>query len=194
VAARVTSVVTVVEGLTDPHNVAAILRTSDALGVGEVHTIATSARGLVITTRVTRGCEKWMSLRRHPSPGACARELHDRGFALYVADMRAAHSIGTLAGIERVAVAFGNEHAGISDELRAVADGTFAIPMRGMVESFNVSVAAAIALYELTRSRGTDLDRDAADELKARFLMESVREPELIVERFVRDRRRAGGG
>ena len=87
----------------------------------------------------------------------------------------------------RVALAFGNEHAGASEELRDVADGTFAVPMRGMVESFNVSVAAAVSLYEVTRQRPGDLAADELMELRARFLMESLREPEWIVERYARD-------
>lgn len=186
VAARVSSVVVVIESLADPHNASAILRTCDAFGVGEVHAIERNTR-VMITTRVTRGCEKWLDLRRHDTPAQCAAVLKARGYSLYVADMRADRKLEEVATIPRIALAFGNEHAGISEELRAVADGTFAIPMRGMVESFNVSVAAAIALYETTRQRRGDLGHREATELKARLLMESVREAELIVERYVRD-------
>lgn len=192
VAGRVASVVAVIESLADPHNAAAILRTCDGLGVGEVHAIERDAR-MLITTRVTKGCEKWMDLRRHATPEACAAELAARGYALYVADMRATRALEEIAGMPRVALAFGNEHAGISPALRAAAAGSFAIPMRGMVESFNVSVAAAICLYAVTRARGGELlGTEAALELKARFLMESVREPELVIERYLRDARDRG--
>jgi tRNA (guanosine-2'-O-)-methyltransferase len=101
--------------------------------------------------------------------------------------MRATAVLDEIAAMPRVALAFGNEHQGISRELRAVADGAFAIPMRGMVESFNVSVAAAITLGAVTRNRGGDLGAEEALTLKARFLMESVREPELVIERYARD-------
>jgi tRNA (guanosine-2'-O-)-methyltransferase len=186
IAARVTSVVAVVESLVDPHNAAAIVRTCDGLGIGEVHVIERHA-AVTLSTRVTRGCEKWMDLRRHETPEACAAALRARGFALYVADMRAPRSLDEVCALPRVALAFGNEHRGISDALRAVADGAFAVPMRGMVESFNVSVAAAIALYVATREREGGLGAAEALALKARFLMESVRESESIVERYLRD-------
>ena len=72
IAARIASVVVVIESLSDPHNAAAILRTCDGLGVHEVDAIERDAE-VMITTRVTTGCEKWMDLRRHASPEACAR-------------------------------------------------------------------------------------------------------------------------
>ena len=186
VASRIASVITVIEGLTDPHNAGAILRTCDGLGVAEVHTVEGDL-STCLTTRVTKGCEKWMNLRRHSNPVRCANELHARGFELFVADMRATTSIEEIAARPKIALAFGNEHSGVSAALRERSDGAFSVPMRGMVESFNVSVAAAISLYQVTASRHGDLGSDDAMELKARFLMESVREPELILARYVRD-------
>ena len=186
IAARIASVVVVIESLSDPHNAAAILRTCDGLGVHEVDAIERDAE-VMITTRVTTGCEKWMDLRRHASPEACAASLRARGYSLFVADMRATATLDEIANLPRVALAFGNEHEGISPELRAVSDGAFAIPMRGMVESFNVSVAAGITLGAVTRNRGGDLGGEDAQTLKARFLIESVREPRLVIERYVRD-------
>jgi tRNA (guanosine-2'-O-)-methyltransferase len=186
VASRITSVVVAIDSLADPHNAAAILRTCDGFGVHEVDAIERDAH-VLITTRVTKGCEKWMDLRRHASPEACASSLRARGYALFVADMRATKVLDEIATMPRVALAFGNEHQGISRELRAVADGAFAIPMRGMVESFNVSVAAAITLGAVTKNRAGDLGAEEALTLKARFLMESVREPELVIERYARD-------
>ncbi len=194
VAARITSVVCVVESLVDPHNASAILRTCDGLGVHEVDVIEPDVR-VLMNTRVTKGCEKWMDLRRHTSATDCASALRARGFALFVADMRATRSLDEIAGEPAIALAFGNEHAGISTALRSAADGAFAVPMRGMVESFNVSVAAAIALARVTAGRGGgDLSAANAEELTARYLLESVREAELVVERYIRDRATATSG
>jgi tRNA (guanosine-2'-O-)-methyltransferase len=187
VAGRTRSVVCVIEGLTDPHNASAILRTCDGLGVHEVHAIEANAH-VQMTTRVTKGAEKWMDLRRHHNPESCARALADRGYALYVADMRATTTLEQIAGQPKIALAFGNEHAGISQALRAVANGAFSIPMQGMVESFNVSVAAAIALWAATRGRHGDLDEHERMELAARFFIESVRGSELVLERAKRER------
>jgi tRNA (guanosine-2'-O-)-methyltransferase len=187
VSGRTRSVTCVIEGLTDPHNASAILRTCDALGVHEVHAIEANAH-VKMTTRVTKGAEKWMELRRHSAPEQCAKALADRGYALYVADMRATTELEEIAKQPKVALAFGNEHAGISKELRSVAAGAFAIPMLGMVESFNVSVAAGIALWTATRGRRGDLRDDERMELAARFFIESVRGGELVLERAQRER------
>ncbi len=187
VSGRTRSVTCVIEGLTDPHNASAILRTCDALGVHEVHAIEANAH-VKMTTRVTKGAEKWMELRRHSAPEQCAKNLAARGYALYVADMRATTELEEIAKQPKVALAFGNEHAGISKELRSVAAGAFAIPMLGMVESFNVSVAAGIALWAATRARTGDLSEDERMELAARFFIESVRGGELVLERAQRER------
>ncbi len=187
VEGRTHSVIAVIEGLTDPHNASAILRTCEGLGVHEVHAIEAHAH-VKMTTRVTRGAEKWMDLRRHARPEPCAELLLARGYRLYVADMRATCTLEQIADEPRVALAFGNEHAGISPALRAAATGAFAIPMQGMVESFNVSVAAGIALWCATRGRRGDLAPDERDELWARLLMESVRGAEDILARAARER------
>ena len=104
-----------------------------------------------------------------------------------MADARGTLELEAVAARPLVALVFGNEHTGVGDDLRRHAQGTFSIPMRGMVDSFNVSVAAGIALYAVTRGRRGDAGEAAVRELRARFLMESVREPELIIERYVRD-------
>ena len=128
-----------------------------------------------------------MDLRRHAAPEGCVAALRARGFEVFVADVGATVTLDEVCARPRVALVFGNEHAGPSGAMRAAADGRFEIPMHGMVESFNVSVAAAIALHAARRGREGDLGAEAALALKARFLMESVREPEMIVERYVRD-------
>jgi tRNA (guanosine-2'-O-)-methyltransferase len=186
VAGRTRSVIAVIESLSDPHNASAILRTCDALGVHEVHAIESQAH-VQLTTRVTKGAEKWMDLRRYAEPAQCAKALQARGYSLFVADMRATKTLAQVASTAKVALAFGNEHAGISDELRACADGAFAITMQGMVESFNVSVAAGIALWTATRGREGDLTEQDRLELTARFLMHSLRGADAIVERFANE-------
>lgn len=185
VAGRTRAVVAVIESLSDPHNASAILRTCDALGVHEVHAIEHAAE-VKLANRITKGVEKWMDLRRFERAELCAAELKSRGYSLYVADMRATTTLERIAATPKVALAFGNEHAGVSDELRACADGAFAIPMQGMVESFNVSVAAGIALWCATRQREGDLSERDRLELKARFLINSLRGADDILERFAK--------
>ncbi len=90
-------------------------------------------------------------------------------------------SLEELAEVPRVAVVFGNEHAGPSPHMREAADGTYGIPMRGFVESLNVSVAAAITLNVLMRSRPPDFDEAEQEALVARLLYRRVPDAKAIV-------------
>ena len=185
---RSASVVVALEGIVDPHNTAAILRSADAFGVGELHFIDLGVRPLV-AKRITRGTERWLDVHLHHDPAGCVAGLKARGFEVFVADARATVGLDDIAARPRVAVVFGNEHQGASAATRAAATGTFAIPMRGLVESLNVSVAAAITLQRVTRHRPGDLGAHEARALRARFLLESVREHALVIERYLRDQR-----
>jgi len=90
-----------------------------------------------------------------------------------------------LRATERLAVVFGNEHCGVSEEMRVLADGTFSIPMRGFVESLNISVAAAITMQALTREGRPALPSARQRELEARFLMNSVKNADQVIEKFL---------
>jgi tRNA (guanosine-2'-O-)-methyltransferase len=91
-----------------------------------------------------------------------------------------------LAALPRVAIVFGNEHAGISDDLRGLADGTYTIPMRGFVQSLNVSVAAALTMFAAMRDRPGDLSGEQRLLLRARFCMASVPQAHAIVAEHLR--------
>ena len=186
--ARLQSVVVVLEALIDPHNTAAVLRTSDALGVGEVHLIEHGVRPLMAQS-ITKGCERWIDLYLHRDSARCAEGLRSRGYEVYAADVRATATLDEVTARPRVALVFGNERTGPSAQMRAACHGTFAIPMRGMVESFNVSVAAGITLHTVTRGRPGDLGELETRALRARYMLESVREPGLVIERYLHERR-----
>ena len=115
------------------------------------------------------------------TPDTCARALKSDGFAIYAAAMDGTHSLDDLREVPRLAVVFGNEHHGVSDAMRQHADGTFAIPMRGFVESLNVSVAAAITMQTLTGDGREPLSDARRRELLARFLMNSVKNADEII-------------
>lgn len=186
--ARLCSVVVVLEAIVDPHNTAAVLRSADAFGVGEVHFIDLGVRPL-LAKRITRGTERWLDIYMHRDSSSCIEGLKKRGFEVYVADTRATMTLDEVASRPKVALVFGNEHEGPTLTARSAATGSFAIPMRGMVESLNVSVAAAITLQRVTQHRPGDLGDREARALRARFLLESVREHALVIERYLRDRR-----
>jgi len=178
--ARTRSLIPVLEDLADPHNGAAILRSADAFGCHEVHTVETR-HPFAISHHVSRGTERWLELVRHQTAESCAATLKSRGYAIYVAAMEGSITPEQLAEQPRAAVVFGNEHFGASSVMRAHADGTYAIPMAGFVESLNVSVASAITLYVAARGRQGDLDPEDQDTIRARMLLSQVRDAERIV-------------
>ena len=191
IAGRTRRVIPVLERLSDPHNPAAVLRSADAFGAQEVHVVESVER-FVASTRVAKGSERWLDLVRHARTEDCVDALHARGYRVLVAAMDGTHEPRDLAAAGRVAVVFGNEHAGVSPAMRARADGSYRIPMRGFVESLNVSVAAAITLSSALADAPGDLDDADRDALRARFLLQSIDHAEEIVREHLR--RRAQGG
>lgn len=186
-ARRTLRIVPVLEEITDPHNLSAVLRSADAFGTAEVHVIE-GKHGLLASRSVSRGTDRWLDLRSHADADACVAHLARRGYRVLVASMDGTVRPEDLRAAEKTAIVFGNEHRGASPRMRALADGTYAIPMAGFVESLNVSVAAAITLYTATAGRGGDLSTDETEEQLARILLKSVRD----AERVVRERRAAG--
>ena len=179
---RTDSLVVVLDRVSDPHNASAVLRSADAFGVQNVYAIV-GPHGFRASRGVSKGTHRWIDVVRYESAEACVRRLKANGYAIYVAAMDAEQSPRDLTVVPRIAVVFGNEHRGVSEELRAMADGAFSIPMRGFVESLNVSVAAAITIETLTNAGRTKLDPARRRELLARFLMNSVKNADRIIDR-----------
>ena len=184
VRSRTDELVLVLDGITDPHNASAVLRSADAFGVQTVHVIVGEC-GFRASRGVSKGTHRWLNVVRYQSAEACARRLRQDGYAIYVAAMGADTTPEDLRDTPRLAVVFGNEHRGVSPEMRTLADGTFAIPMRGFVESLNISVAAAITMQTLARDGRPGLGPERHQELKARFLMNSVKRADQVIEKFL---------
>jgi tRNA (guanosine-2'-O-)-methyltransferase len=181
VAGRTDSLVIVLDRILDPHNSSAVLRSADAFGVQNVHAIV-GVQGFRASRGVSKGTQRWLDVVRYETAEACAARLKEDGYAIYVAAMGGDAAPSDLADVPRLAVVFGNEHHGVSPEMRALADGTFAIPMRGFVESLNVSVAAAITMQTLAADGRPRLAPKRRHELLARFLMNSVKNADQVIE------------
>jgi tRNA (guanosine-2'-O-)-methyltransferase len=184
VAARTDDLVVVLDGISDPHNASAVLRSADAFGIQTVHAVV-GRYAFRASQGVSKGTHRWLDVVRYETAEACCRRLKHQGFEIHVAEMGATTTPGDLARIDRLAVVFGNEHRGVSPAMRAHADGTFSIPMRGFVESLNVSVAAAITMQILAGRDRTPLPPDQAQQLRARFLMNSVKNAETVIAQFL---------
>jgi tRNA (guanosine-2'-O-)-methyltransferase len=187
VAARSLSVVPVLDGLIDPHNVSAILRSADAFGVQEVHVIR-RAEPYLASPRVAQGSERWVDVINHASAAQCVAALRARGHRVFVAALDGKLRPEALADEPKPAIVFGNERDGVSPELFALADGSYTIAMQGFVQSLNVSVAAAITLFSAMRGRPGDLSAEQRERLHARYCMLSVPRAEEVVAEFLRRR------
>ena len=144
----------VIENIHDPHNVSAVFRTCDAVGVMQVELVYTEEEFPTIGKKSSSSANKWLLRRKHRSREECVATLKEEGFAVYATHLgNHSGSLYDLNLTQKVALVFGNEHRGVSDEMASLADGNFAIPMMGMIQSLNVSVAAAVCLYEALRQR-----------------------------------------
>ncbi len=143
----------VCESVHDPHNVSALLRSCDAFGVPRVELIGQSEkfRG---HAKSSSSANEWVDLRSWESTAECFASLHEEGKKVYVSVLQPdAVDFYSLDLTEPCAIVLGNEHAGVSEEALALADQAVYIPMTGMVQSLNVSVAGAVMLSELFRQR-----------------------------------------
>ncbi|MEO5927828.1 MAG: RNA methyltransferase [Patescibacteria group bacterium] len=147
------------ENVDDPHNIGAILRSCDAVGVGRVHLVYTEDRPprmSELKTNSAASAAKWLNIIKWESLDACLADIRARGRRLYVTALseRGVPQWETDFTVP-CAIAIGNEHSGVSMPLLEAADGVVLIPMRGMVQSLNVSVATAVTLGEALRQRLT---------------------------------------
>ncbi len=185
-ARRLGSVVAVCEAVRRRHNVSAILRSCEAFGVHEVHLV--TGTGFDVSAGAARGAERWVVRRRFTHTAESLADLRARGFRVYVADLQEeSYSPEDVPVDGPIAVLFGSEMRGVSDEARALADGAVRIPMHGLTASLNVSVSAAILLRALTERRRAVAGPDLDPAEQARFL-EEWRASEVAAERGRRAR------
>ncbi len=163
----------VMENIHDPHNVSAVLRTCDAVGVSQVELLYTVEKFPRIGRKSSSSANKWIERRKHTTVSGCYATLRREGFRILATRMEdSSPSLYDLDLTDKVALVFGNEHRGVSAEAARNADGVFQRPMFGMIQSLNVSVAAAVCLYEALRQRlarsGSEIPRLAGPDLEQR--------------------------
>jgi tRNA (guanosine-2'-O-)-methyltransferase len=183
VAHRTRNFTVVLDRLEDSFNMAAVLRTCEANGLQEVHVIVNPEAPFMPNSRVAQGCDKWLDVKLYKDFASCREHLKSRGFALYASAIREdATSLYSLRFDSKIALVFGNERQGVSDEVLAQSDGTFWIPMRGFSQSLNISAAAsasitrAISWREEHLGRVGDLSEAEAQVLRDRFYMLAVKQ------------------
>ena len=145
----------VLENVFDPHNISAVMRTCDAVGIQEIHILNTRIpRHKKWGARSSSSAAKWLTIHQYEEVDACFSKLRkDYGRILTTHLASDAVPLHALDLTQSVALVFGNEHSGVSDEIRSLADGNFMIPQVGIIKSLNISVACAVTLYEAFRQK-----------------------------------------
>lgn len=177
---RLASVTVVLDRISDPHNGSAIMRTCEAFGVQRLHLVEHDTPFLA-SRRVARSSGQWLDVLRWRDAGPLTQELAAGGFELVATHPDGELLPEDLASMAKVALVMGNEHEGIGEALTRACRRAVRVPMRGMVESLNVSVTAAILLEAATRRRDGDLSERDRRRLYARGLYLSTRRAEDVL-------------
>ena len=152
---RQAGLVVVMENVQDPHNISAVMRTCDAVGVQDIFVLTTTiARHKKFGKKSSSSALGWLTIHQYSDVEACMAAVKEKCDKIYATHLGVtSKSLYDLDLTGRIALVFGNEHAGITEECLAHCDGNFIIPQVGMVQSLNISVACAITLYEAFRQK-----------------------------------------
>jgi tRNA (guanosine-2'-O-)-methyltransferase len=158
----------VLEDLYQGHNASAVLRSCDCFGVQHVHFIE-NKNNMKISADVAMGSSNWLSIHKHNGDGDNTREalqqLKNMGYRIVATTPhKNDHTIDRLPVDKKIALVFGTEIDGISDTVFEMADDFVKIPMYGFTESFNISVCAALCMYELTTRIRKEVDSHLLNE------------------------------
>lgn len=145
----------VLENVFDPHNISAVMRSCDAVGIQDIFVLNTKIpRHKKWGRRSSSSAAKWLTVHEFDNSQDCFAVLRNNFDKIYTTHLSAdAVSMYEIRFIERIALVFGNEHDGVSEESRALADGNFIIPQVGIIRSLNISVACAVTIYEAFRQK-----------------------------------------
>ncbi len=187
---RTYSIVPVMENIYDRGNVSAVMRSAEAMGYQAAHVIELGER-FKSANRVTQGADKWLDVTRWKNTNDCVDHLKERGYKIYATHLEAAVQIDEIDFSQPSAIVFGNEKDGVSTDMLKRADQRVIIPMQGFVQSYNISVAAALALYHIRqdRLRRLGFHGDLSDQekmiLTAHFCLRSSKNPERLLARLL---------
>jgi tRNA (guanosine-2'-O-)-methyltransferase len=145
----------VLENVFDPHNISAVMRTCDAVGIQDIY---------ILNTRIplhkkwgaksSSSAVKWLTIHQYSDAFECFSALRKSYSKILTTHLSTdAVDLYAIDFTGSIALVFGNEHSGVSDEIREMADGNFIIPQSGIIQSLNISVACAVSLYEAYRQK-----------------------------------------
>jgi len=156
ISQRQTNLTVILEDVHDPHNIGAVMRTCESVGIGEIYVLYTkiAIEHLEAGQNSASSAKKWVDIRFFQNREACFAEVRRKYGSIYATHLgHDSVSMYDLNLSESIALLFGNEHDGVSEESLKFCDGNFVIPQMGMIKSLNISVACAVTLYEALRQR-----------------------------------------
>lgn len=176
---RTRSLGVVLHGVHDPHNQAAVMRSCEAFGIQEMVVVAEADEPFRPSGRITQNAFRWLDLTPRADFESAANALRGRGLRLLAADLDG-EPLAAVDFARPTALVFGNESRGLPPEVVAACDGSFSIPMYGLSQSLNISVAAGVALHWAVEARrralgeSGDLDEAERAALRRRFYLQAA--------------------
>lgn len=161
----------VMENVFDPHNISAVMRTCDAVGVQDIYILNTKIpRHKKWGAKSSSSAAKWLTVHQYENAEECFAELRKHYSKILTTHLSSdAVGLHEIDMTQPIALVFGNEHSGVTDEIRAMADGNFIIPQVGIIQSLNISVACAVTLYEAFRQKTNAGQYDKQSLSEARY-------------------------
>ncbi len=189
------------ENVTNPHNVAACLRSCDAFGIQDLHVVTEGSQPIRVARGIARKCHKWLTVHHHPDLESALKVIKGAGYRVAAtdpgSDTQKASPLQSVTMEDKLCVAFGNEADGVSLELRQAADFLMVIPMHGFVESLNISVAFALSMHWLrtklddTTGETGDLTENERVRIIDRWVLEQVSRSQEVLAELDRRKRAA---
>lgn len=186
---RQSNLTVILENVHDPHNLGAVLRSCDSVGIKEIFVLYTDPslsgrKQIKLNKRTSSGARRWVDVHLYADVEACfahVRKNYDKIYSTHLEEQPT--SLYELDLTQSVALMFGNEKDGLSELSLAYSDGNFIIPQMGMVQSLNISVACAVSIYEALRQRevaGMYTDNLPMTDGEQTALYESFKERQLV--------------
>ena len=145
----------VLENVQDPHNISAVMRTCDAVGIQDIYILNTQIpKHKKWGAKSSSSAAKWLTVHQFTDAKECFAALREKFDKIYTTHLSSdAIGLHEIDFTQKVALVFGNEHGGVSEETIALSDGNFIIPQVGIIKSLNISVACAVSVYEAYRQK-----------------------------------------
>jgi tRNA (guanosine-2'-O-)-methyltransferase len=188
-ALRTRYITVVLEDVHQSHNASAIVRSCEAFGLQNVHCV-TSKNKFDVKNTVASGASKWLTLQEYKTSQACIASLKKAGYKIVATSPHAAKTLEIINLDQKIALLFGTEQEGLTQQIIDQADELMKIPMSGFTESLNVSVSVALCVYSLsTRLRASDvawqLSQQEQEVLLLEWLKQSIERSDLLEKHFL---------